>query len=265
MRKYCAICGKPSGMYPLCSYHNRLKEEGEVVKCEYCGAWHIADERCECGKYSDLPLDGFSKCIICGEPTRGYAFCHDCYNEYSDDELIDILNGERKPRTKIIYKDNTELTCLICGKPSNGKHFCLDCYNKYKNKSIDVRIANCNYVEILDNYGNKKYHCENGIDVRSQAEQLIANWLYAEKIPFAYEKEFYYKDENGETKKIHPDFYLSSYNIYIEYNGMNDNDYLKRKEYAQKIYKNAGAELIIMTAEDTRNLSAFLKPKLNLH
>lgn len=108
MRKYCAICGKPSGMYPLCTYHNRLKEDGEVVKCEYCGAWHMADERCKCGKYSDLPLKGFSKCVICGEPTKGYAFCRDCYNDYSDDELIEILNGERKPRTKIIYKDNEQ-------------------------------------------------------------------------------------------------------------------------------------------------------------
>lgn len=265
MGKTCAICGKPSGMYPLCTYHNRLKEEGEVVKCENCGKWHMIDERCECGRYTELPTTGFSKCIICGAPTKGYAFCRDCYNDYSDDELIDILNEERKPRTRIAYEGNSELTCLMCGKPSNGKHFCINCYKKYKDRSVDVRITNCNSVEILDNYGNKTYHCENGIDVRSQGEQLIANWLYAENIPFAYEKAFYYKDENGEPQSLLPDFYLSSYNVYIEYNGMREKTYLKRKEYATKIYKREGANLIIMTPEDTRNLSAFLKPRLNLH
>ena len=265
MGKTCVICGKPSGMYPLCTYHNKLKDEGEVIKCDYCGTWHMAAERCKCGKYSDLPLKGFSKCIICGEPTKGYAFCRDCYNDYSDDELIEILNGERKPRIRIIYEGTSDLTCLICGNPSKGKHFCLECYNKYKDKSIDVRITNCNSVEILDNYGNKKFITDSGVLVRSQSEQSIANWFYKERITFTYEKDVFYTDENGKSRKIHPDFYLPDYNLYIEYNGLNDKNYLKRKDYANKIYKDIGAELFIMTSKDLENISACLKPKLNLH
>lgn len=37
-KRYCEICGKPSGFYPLCKYHNTLKDIGEVYKDE-SGHW----------------------------------------------------------------------------------------------------------------------------------------------------------------------------------------------------------------------------------
>lgn len=50
MGKNCVICGKPSGIYPLCREHLQMKAEGKVIKCETCGDWHFADKPCKnCG------------------------------------------------------------------------------------------------------------------------------------------------------------------------------------------------------------------------
>lgn len=47
MAKTCVICGKPSGMYPLCREHLQMKADGKVIKCEDCGTWHLANEPCQ--------------------------------------------------------------------------------------------------------------------------------------------------------------------------------------------------------------------------
>lgn len=42
----CQICGKGSGMYPLCRNCNEKKEQGLIVKCPVCGKWHYKDVSC---------------------------------------------------------------------------------------------------------------------------------------------------------------------------------------------------------------------------
>ena len=41
--KRCAICGEPSGYYPLCRHHTQLKEEGKVIKNSK-GYWVIKED-----------------------------------------------------------------------------------------------------------------------------------------------------------------------------------------------------------------------------
>lgn len=41
-KKYCEICGEPSGFFPLCKYHASLKEKGLIYKDEY-GHWREKD------------------------------------------------------------------------------------------------------------------------------------------------------------------------------------------------------------------------------
>lgn len=41
--KRCAICGEPSGYYPLCKHHLDLKEEGKVIKNSK-GYWVIKED-----------------------------------------------------------------------------------------------------------------------------------------------------------------------------------------------------------------------------
>lgn len=224
MAKTCAICGKPSGFYPLCSSCLKLRDEGKVKKCDTCGAWYFFENGCP-------------HCSI------------------SIDELSD---------KKVGSFSSSDLTCLLCGMPSNGKHFCTKCYKKYADRSIDVRITYCKDVEVLDEHGNLTIKCDDGRRVRSRAEALISNWLYREKVRSIYEKEFFYK-ENGEDKKLHPDFYLPDYDLYIEYNELTTKSYLKSKEYTQKIYDSLGYKVFIMSKKDLDDLDACLKPLLGLH
>ena len=160
--------------------------------------------------------------------------------------------------------EEQELKCIICGEPSNGKHFCFECWKKYKDRSIDIRIKNCRpKAEILDEYGNKEYECEDGRWVRSRAESKIADWLHRHNIRYQYEREISY-EENGVNKKLHPDFYLFDYDLYIEYNERKDEDYLKKKKYANNIYEKLGYDVIIMGDKDIKICDRYLRNVLKL-
>lgn len=94
MIKNCAICGKPSGMYPLCKNHFKLKDEGKVKKCETCGTWYLTEEGCPNCKTvtSTMPQETTAPkltCLICGEDSNGYHFCRSCYAKYKD-RAVDI-------------------------------------------------------------------------------------------------------------------------------------------------------------------------------
>ena len=221
------------------------------------------------------------KCPICGEPTYSHfgsprkdGLCKKCGWKAHNGEIVqcsqcgkwnekDIVCECMQPPKKENKVEN-ELTCIICGEPSNGKHFCFKCWNKYKEKSIDLRITNCKEVKILDQYGNLTIECDDGRRVRSRAEALISNFFYNNKIRSVYEKTVYY-EENGESKTLHPDFYLPDYEYYIEYNEIKKKSYLKSKEYTKKIYEKLGLKVIIMNDEDLNSIAGFLKPILKLN
>lgn len=178
-------------------------------------------------------------------------------------EIQERLTEERTRNERLQSKvSNTK--CLLCQAPSDAKHFCYICYQKYKNRSIDVRIKECISAEIIDPYGNLSIRCDDGRKVRSRAEALISNFLYNNKIRFEYEKEIH-TQENGQDKILQPDFYLPDYNLYIEYNEITDTEYIRRKEYAQKIYNRLGLKVIIMDDKDLNNIAGFLKPKLGIN
>lgn len=220
-------------------------------------------------------------CPICGKPTylvygkypRKDGLCKDCgqklYNNLIEQcpdcgvwkETGNPCKCKIKPSEE---SSSNELTCIVCGEPSNGKHFCLSCWNKYKNKSIDIRITNCKEVKILDQYGNLTIECDDGRRVRSRAEALISNFFYNNKIRSVYEKTIYY-EENGESKTLHPDFYLPDYEMYIEYNEIKKKSYIKNKEYTKSIYEKLGFKVIIMDDQDLNSIAGFLKPLLKLN
>jgi hypothetical protein len=221
-----------------------------------------------------------NKCPICGEPTNVYMGkarkdglcrkhgmqankgeiiqCEECKKWHNVDEICACKSKQKKTA----FTD--ELTCIICGASSNGKHFCFECWNKYKDKSIDIRITNCKEVKILDQYGNLTIECDDGRRVRSRAEALISNFFYNNKIRSVYEKTVYY-EENGESKTLHPDFYLPDYDLYIEYNEIKKKSYLKSKEYTKKIYEKLGLKVVIMDDQDLNSIAGFLKPILKIN
>lgn len=154
------------------------------------------------------------------------------------------------------YEEN-ELKCIICGSYSNNKHFCYNCWNKYKDKTITVKIKNLTDFNIVDEYGNRDVKTSNGMYVRSQQEKIIYDELYSRKIRCEYERTEFYKDENGETKELHPDFFLPDYNLYIEhwgYENTSDKKYIAEKNFKEKIYKAKGIKIAGTSSEDIKDI-----------
>ena len=130
----CQICGKPSGYLPLCKSCFKLKDEDKVMKCPVCDKWRKTDEVCpSCGN----------------KPIR-------------------IVENTTQQESNV-----DPITCLICGENSNGKHFCRSCYFKYKDRSIDIRITNCNSTQLLDEFGTRTKKAKDGRYVRSLSEKII--------------------------------------------------------------------------------------------
>lgn len=224
----CPICGEPTRVYMGNARKDRL-----------------------CGKHADELKNGkIEQCPECSKwkPTGKTCGCTQAKNQTKKEEY-----------------SNGELTCIICGEPSNGKHFCLNCYHRYKNRSVDIRITNCNTTKVLDEYGNLTVKCDDGRKVRSRAEALIYNWFFNKKIRAIYEETIYYQNEKGETLTLHPDFYLPDYDLYVEYNELTNKPYLAKKEYAMNIYKSLNKNVIIMSGQDLDDISACLKPVLKLN
>ncbi len=209
-------------------------------------------------------------CPICGEPTSVYmgnarkdrlcrkhgqmakngeiVQCPDCGKWNEKDVTCDCKKPKKETPTE------NDLTCIICGEPSNGKHFCLKCWNKYKDKSIDLRITNCNSIQVLDEYGNKTKKTKDGRFVRSLSEKIILDYFFDNYIRVVYEKTIPYTNENGEEKELHPDFYLQDYDLYLEFNGLTDKQYLKKKEYVSKIYAEKNYKVEILEANDINDI-----------
>lgn len=214
MIKQCQICGKNSGMYPLCKEHLKAKEEGQIIKDESTGKW--------------------------------------------------IWN---KPINK--QKDQIETNCLICGnKTNNGFLFCKTHYNEYKEKSILIKITNCTDVEfvtVIDKYETGLlYVCKDGHRVRSKSEVAIDNYLYDHNIKHAYEKA--YPINNNKEDDLHPDFYLSELDLYIEHWGYsNKANYKEEKDYKTRIYNKNKTTVIGTTEEDIQDIETALTRKLKYY
>ena len=213
-------------------------------------------------------------CPICGEPTRVYMgnarkdrLCGKHADMLKTGELVLDEKGKfitPKTATKEPQKENTasDLTCILCGENSNGKHFCLKCYRKYHERTITVEVKGCTEFTLTDAYGNKDTKTANGLYVRSLSEKIIYDELFRRGIKCEYERTVTYRDENGEIKELHPDFYLTDYKLYIEHWGYLDSrdaEYEKTKAYKEKIYKAKGYRLAATTSKDIKDIQSAIE------
>ena len=291
----CPICGEPTylvyGKHPrkdgLCKKHGDMANFKQIEQCPACGKWHLTNEPCDCEQsstFTELPTEGFTKCVSCGAETNGYAFCRKCFKKYSTDEMLEILNhtpdlDDYKNSSDTDYgeweevsideeeteAENNELTCIACGKPSNGKHFCFSCYQKYKDREIEVHFKHCIESYVSDEYCNRKYTCDDGRKVRSKSEKIISDFFFKYKIRAIYEKSVFYYSSDGKTIELKPDFYLPDYDIYLEHNGLNNQSYKANKERTQQMYRELNYNVIITTEDDLEDIERVLKPKLKIN
>lgn len=88
------------------------------------------------------------------------------------------------------------------------------------------------------------YRSEDGHYVRSKSEMLIDNWLYSHGICHAYEKSVY---SNSGTEQFICDFYVPSYNTYLEYWGLDNHlnsYYHEKKIIKENFYKSNNYKLV---------------------
>lgn len=91
-----------------------------------------------------------------------------------------------------------------------------------KNSSEQDQFTNTDFRQ----KNKKPYRCNDGDYVRSKSEREIDDFLYANRIWHVYEPEYVCHNK----KKYYPDFYLPDYNLYIEYFGRTDEEYIEKKK-----------------------------------
>ena len=205
-------------------------------------------------------------CPICGEPTRVYMgnarkdrLCGKHADMLKSGELTVDEKGKFSLTKELPKNECTlDITCIICGEPSNGKHFCFKCYKEFKDHSVDIRITNCRDIEIIDRYGNKKIKTKDGRFVRSLSEKIILDYFFDHYIRVVYEKTIPYINEKGDNAELHPDFYLQDYDLYIEFNGLTNKTYLRKKDYVNKIYASKGYNVAILDSNDINDIEGAL-------
>lgn len=232
-----------------------------------------------------------TNCIICGRP-KGYEvddnlFCKYCY--YKHIKPI-RQNFDHKKFPRQLYEHYVNLKYSKASDKEEfidtiGKMFALSQELEFEHgdnalslcvKQDITNIANTFYkYQVKRNNSNylfhdkdyrarfpRDYQCNDGHYVRSQAEQQIDDWLYANKIQHAYELMIVPKTSPNE--QLMPDFYLKEYNVYIEYWGIEDNpSYANRKEKKLKLYDDNNIDIINLNKDDIKRLNDIMTMELS--
>src|SRR3989344_5738729 len=179
---------------------------------------------------------------ICSKKSGFYPFCKECFN----------------------LKEEGKVTkCNQCGLWKNdNKPLCYECWLTNKKseekKSVNYQITETEKEE--ENFRNKfkaTFRTEDGHFVRSKAEQIIDNWLYHKGIIHAYERRVPIEEE------VYCDFFIPiGQKVWIEFWGLDEEKYLKRKELKRKFYNQSKKNLIELIDKDIENLDDIMPIKL---
>lgn len=279
--KTCQICGKSSGIYPLCKEHLQMKNDGLVIKNEKTGLWEMVNiDKEERRKTSGdiLSEKNYDNCILCGSDSRGKPFCRDCYYECIDME--DEVDRNKKPyelkdyyfnlksaNYRIVDKNNIIRNCKMMTALANVT------YDSYNDSSLIMRL-NDDLIDIMTTINKKKeikttafteesdsqkssiMRTLDGHIVKSQGERIIDDILYTNMIVHCYEKDVI--EINSSERTVKSDWFIpvtGNKGIYIEYWGMNTGGYLKNKDEKRKLYLDNDIPLIEIEKDDIKDVT----------
>ena len=131
-----------------------------------------------------------------------------------------------------------------------GKPYCRHC--------LDERILEERNVE-ADVASAKRLRTADDVAVQSRGEKRIGDWLSRKRIEYVYDERYRIAGDVS----IRPDFYLPEFDLYIEYWGMQEQDYLARKSEKKFLYQRAGKKLISLDWRDLENIESVLEEKLS--
>lgn len=181
-------------------------------------------------------------CQICGEKSGFYPLCKEC-NKLKEEGKV----------TK----------CQECGIWNKGdKPLCYECW--LKNKKIEEKksksYVKSNIENEESNFRDKfpaKIRAEDGHQVRSRAEKIIDDWLYHKGIVHAYERRVPIEEE------VYCDFFIPiGQKVWIEFWGLDEEKYIKRRELKKSFYNKHNKNLIELIPKDIENLDDIMPIKL---
>lgn len=181
-------------------------------------------------------------CQICGTKSGFFPLCKDCNT----------------------LKEQGKVTkCEDCGIWKEGnKPLCYECWLKKdkeeKKNSKEYRVTE---EEKEDNDFRNKFPAtiisEDGHRVRSKAEKIIDDWLYHKGIVHAYERRVPIEEE------IYCDFFIPiGQKVWIEFWGIEEEKYAKRKILKKQFYQKNKKNLIELNDKDIERLDDVMPIKL---
>ena len=273
MAKTCQICGKPSGMYPLCPACFKLRDAGKALKCEECGTWHLSEKACSCkaNTISTKTSEEETTCIICGSPSNGKPQCLDCYHETRDFVASLNKNGTVREIRDHYYnlRDSIfTMKTLEYAKTNSNKliAIALVAEEVHKDTSLIDRVytdvkklleakkstPEDKYIEEkkeTDSNKEKINTAQDGHQVKSNGEVIIDDILYKEFILHCYDKPI--SEILEERRKA--DWYIpivNSEGIYIEYWGMETQKYKEDRKEKEALYEKYNVPFIGIEKDD---------------
>jgi len=229
-------------------------------------------------------------CIFCNEPIKKKLFCnHHSIIFLKQYNILLKSNISKKTikgyyhnlRYSIMKSGSLEVVIELCIKlialgylniKQTGNTVLLD-KAIYESKSIYSNKVNFQ-KDITKNVDNFKsgmideinvrekwptnFVCSDGHKVRSLGELFIDNWLFSHDYKHCYEKKIFYDKD----KYFFSDFYLDKENIYLEYCGKKERDYLVKKAAQKKIYESLDLKIIYIDYDDLKTFDDFFEEKI---
>ncbi len=163
----------------------------------------------------------------------------------------------------------TEYAKLFQMKLPNVSAYLKEIPSEYQDYLKIQREKEKGRIKHYDNYGAvAKLRTNSGLEVQSFGEKKICDFLYSKGIGFEYDKQMTFehteKNEQGYTKSWErPDFWLTEYNIIIEYWGLKGQmDYDKKMEWKKRVYAESKTKYISIEPKDLNDLEEILTNKL---
>lgn len=126
-------------------------------------------------------------------------------------------------------------------------------------ETVKLRNALEGVPEIEEDFREKyprKYRTQDGHYVRTKSETILDDWLYHHLIVHGYERKVPIAED------MYSDFYVPQGQCYIEYWGIEDEEYSKRKDKKKALYSKYGLNLVELARKDIENIDDILPKKL---
>lgn len=266
----CVACGAKTTGYAFCRNCFKKYTEEEMLA--------ILNEEDE-DDDEDIDFSSDDKetiCPLCGNPSKGKPLCLDCYHDVLDKEDEIDRNSRAYELREYYYnlKSNIyRMTNYNYIKGNCKKLIAIALVNKDSNRdeSLSDRVID-DVIEILkkkkpdekapeaqpenprDSQKAAIYRTDDGHVVKSNGEKEIDDILYHLGICHAYEK---IVDEIPSSERtVKSDFYIPvtyTGGIYIEYWGMDSDDYQDNKTEKKALYEKYDIPLIDVEKRDTED------------